>query len=34
MAGVYEKFPKLKYILTESGCAWVPPVLKQLDRIH
>ncbi len=34
MSGAYEKFPKLKYILTESGCAWVGPALEQLDRIH
>jgi predicted TIM-barrel fold metal-dependent hydrolase len=34
MSGVYERFPKLKYILTESGCSWVGPMLKQLDRIH
>jgi predicted TIM-barrel fold metal-dependent hydrolase len=34
MSGAFEKFPKLKYILTESGCAWVGPTLKQLDRIH
>ncbi len=34
MSGAYEKFPKLKYILTESGCAWVGPALKALDRIH
>jgi predicted TIM-barrel fold metal-dependent hydrolase len=34
MSGVFERFPKLKYILTESGCAWVTPMLKQLDRIH
>ncbi len=34
MSGAYEKFPKLKYVLTESGCAWVAPMLKQLDRIH
>ena len=34
MSGAYEKFPKLKYILTESGCAWVGPALQQLDRIH
>jgi len=34
MSGAYEKFPRLKYILTESGCAWVGPMLKQLDRIH
>ncbi|NJN51315.1 MAG: amidohydrolase [Gammaproteobacteria bacterium] len=34
MSGAYEKFPGLKYILTESGCAWVGPALKALDRIH
>ncbi len=34
MSGAYEKFPRLKYILTESGCAWAPALLKQLDRIH
>jgi predicted TIM-barrel fold metal-dependent hydrolase len=34
MSGAFEKFPRLKYILTESGCAWVGPMLKQLDRIH
>jgi predicted TIM-barrel fold metal-dependent hydrolase len=34
MAGVFEKFPKLKYILTESGCYWVPAILKQCDRAY
>ena len=34
MSGAYERFPKLKYILTESGCAWVAPMLQQLDRLH
>ena len=34
MSGVYERFPRLKYILTESGCAWASPMLAQLDRIH
>ena len=34
MSGVYERHPKLKYILTESGCGWVGPMLKQLDGIH
>lgn len=33
LAGVFERFPKLRYIVTESGCAWVPSTLKQLDRI-
>lgn len=34
MSGVFEKFPQLKYVLTESGCAWAPPLLDQMDRIH
>ena len=34
MSGVFEKFPKLRYILTESGCSWAPATLQQLDRIH
>ena len=34
MSGAYEKFPKLKYVLTESGCGWVGDMLRALDRIH
>jgi predicted TIM-barrel fold metal-dependent hydrolase len=34
LSGVFERFPKLKYILTESGCAWVPEVLQRMDTIH
>jgi predicted TIM-barrel fold metal-dependent hydrolase len=34
MGGAFEKFPRLKYILTESGCSWVAPMLRQLDRLH
>ncbi len=34
MSGVFEKFPRLKYILTESGCSWAPALLAQMDRIH
>jgi predicted TIM-barrel fold metal-dependent hydrolase len=34
MSGVFERFPRLKYILTESGCAWVGDMLRNLDRIH
>ncbi|MGV0035644.1 MAG: amidohydrolase family protein [Candidatus Azotimanducaceae bacterium WSBS_2022_MAG_OTU7] len=34
MSGVFEKFPRLKYVLTESGCAWAAPLLSQMDRIH
>lgn len=30
-SGVFERFPKLKFVMTESGCSWVPPMLAQLD---
>ncbi len=33
LAGVFHRFPKLRYIITESGCGWVPSTLEQLDRI-
>ena len=33
MSGVFERFAKLRYITTESGCAWVPGMLANLDRI-
>ncbi len=32
--GVFERFPKLRYILTEAGCQWVPELLQRMDRIH
>ena len=28
------KFPALKYVLTESGCAWAPALLGQMERIR
>jgi predicted TIM-barrel fold metal-dependent hydrolase len=31
LGGVFERFPKLKFVMTEMGCAWIPPTLKQLD---
>lgn len=34
LSGVFERYPNLKYILTESGCNWAPEMLNQLDRIH
>ena len=32
-SGVFERFPNLKFVMTEMGCAWIPPMLDQLDRI-
>ncbi|HXZ84684.1 MAG TPA: amidohydrolase family protein [Myxococcota bacterium] len=33
LAGVFERFPRLRYIVTESGCAWVPGTLETLDKL-
>ncbi|MCH2170548.1 amidohydrolase [Myxococcota bacterium] len=32
LGSVFERFPKLRYILTEAGCAWVPGMLDSLDQ--
>lgn len=32
-AGVFEKFPKLRFVLTESGAFWVPGYLAELDAL-
>ena len=34
MGGVFERFPKLRYILTESGCAWAPAVMRHMDGMY
>jgi len=31
LGGVFERFPELDFVLTETGSAWVPGVLAQLD---
>jgi predicted TIM-barrel fold metal-dependent hydrolase len=31
LSGVFERFGRLKFVMTEQGCAWLPPLLKQLD---
>jgi predicted TIM-barrel fold metal-dependent hydrolase len=31
--GVFERFPNLKFVLTEAGCAWVPALLEQMDAM-
>lgn len=32
LGGVFHRFPDLQYIITESGCGWVPERLEALDR--
>ncbi len=32
LAGVFERYPKLRYIITEAGCAWAPDMLEKLDQ--
>ena len=33
-SGAFERFPRLKFVITEQGAAWIPPVLAQLDGFH
>lgn len=34
MSGVFERFPGLKFVMTEQGASWVPPVLQRMDDLH
>ncbi|CAB4322674.1 MAG: amidohydrolase family protein [Actinobacteria bacterium] len=33
LGGVFERFPKLKFALTEAGCAWIPDLLATMDNL-
>jgi predicted TIM-barrel fold metal-dependent hydrolase len=32
LSGVFQRFPKLKFVVTETGGAWVPGLLKNMDK--
>jgi predicted TIM-barrel fold metal-dependent hydrolase len=34
LGGVFERFPGLRFVLTEQGASWVPSTLTQLDAFH
>ena len=33
LGGVFERFPRLKFVVTEAGTAWVPSILQRLDHL-
>ena len=34
VGGVFERFPRLRFVLTEQGASWIRPMLAQLDSYH
>jgi predicted TIM-barrel fold metal-dependent hydrolase len=32
LSGVFERHPRLRFVMTEMGAYWLPPLLKRLDR--
>jgi predicted TIM-barrel fold metal-dependent hydrolase len=33
LSGVFERFPRLKFVITEQGCGWLPSVVANMDMI-
>jgi predicted TIM-barrel fold metal-dependent hydrolase len=34
MSGVFDRFPRLRFVMTEQGSGWLPGVLAQMDDLH
>ena len=34
MSGVFERFPGLRFVMTEQGTGWLPPILERMDDLH
>ena len=34
LSGVFERHPRLQFVMTEMGCAWLPPMLERFDAAH
>ncbi len=34
VGGAFERFPQLRFVLTEQGASWIAPALAQLDSYH
>ena len=34
LSGVFERFPRLSFVMTEQGCTWIPDVLAKMDGYH
>ena len=33
LSGIFDRFPRLKFVMTETGAAWVPPLLRRMDAV-
>lgn len=31
LSGVFERHPRLRFVMSEMGCAWLPPLLERMD---
>ena len=33
LSGVFDRFPRLKFVMTENGCAWLPGLIAHMDAM-